>query len=78
MTCRELAEFLIDYLSGELPSDVRAQFEYHLGECPDCVAYLDSYRRTIQLSKQSLVDPGEAVPAMPDDLVRAILASRGM
>jgi anti-sigma factor RsiW len=76
MTCREMAEFLIDYVSGTLSAIERAQFESHLGVCPDCVAYLDSYRRTIEISKQSVADPIESVGPLPDDLVRAILSAR--
>ena len=38
MTCREFAEFLSDYLSGELSPETRAQFEGHLTVCPNCVA----------------------------------------
>ena len=32
MTCRELVEFLADYLAGDLPAEVRRVFEAHLGE----------------------------------------------
>ncbi|MCC6361642.1 MAG: zf-HC2 domain-containing protein, partial [Phycisphaerales bacterium] len=31
MTCKELAEFLMDYLDGELPAETRAVFDRHLG-----------------------------------------------
>lgn len=77
MTCRELIEFLIDYDSGELDGDVRAEFERHLGTCPPCLAYLDTYRRTVQLGREALADgDGAALPEMPEELVRAILAAR--
>jgi predicted anti-sigma-YlaC factor YlaD len=74
MTCQELVEFLADYFGGQLAPETRALFDEHLAECPDCVAYLDTYRQTIQLCKQSVVDPNE-VPAMPEELVRAIVES---
>jgi anti-sigma factor RsiW len=77
MTCRELAEFLADYLSGEIPSDVRAAFEDHLSRCPNCRNYLASYRITIELGRQAFEDVDAEVPAdVPEDLVKAILASR--
>ena len=47
MTCRELAEFIIEYLDGELPADVRAPFERHLEACPPCECYLRQYRFTV-------------------------------
>ncbi len=77
MTCRELTEFLIDYHSGELPPEERARFEAHLTECADCVQYLRSYEETIRLARGALGDDDAPVPAsVPEDLVRAILASR--
>jgi anti-sigma factor RsiW len=33
MKSRELAEFLNDYVSGELPAESRTQFEFHLSKC---------------------------------------------
>ena len=50
MTCQDVADFLVDYVDGELPALVRRQFEAHLGLCPDCVNYLQQYRDTIRLT----------------------------
>jgi anti-sigma factor RsiW len=78
MTCRELMEFLLDYDSGELSREERAGFEAHLAECPDCVAYLRAYRRTIALEKDAFGSPDDPQCAeMPEELVQAILAARG-
>lgn len=77
MTCREFADFIADYLSGELSSGTRTQFEQHLEVCPNCVAYLSNYRDTIGLGKAVMAADDAAVPAdVPDDLVKAILAAR--
>jgi anti-sigma factor RsiW len=77
MTCRDLVEFLMDYLSGELPTSQRMAFDEHLGECPECVAYLKSYEETVQLGKDVLKQPDKPVPdEVPEELVRAILAAR--
>jgi anti-sigma factor RsiW len=76
MTCRELVEFLMDYLDGVLPEPERSCFEEHLGECPDCIAYLASYREAVRLGKEACTT-GDAIPAeVPEDLVRAVLAAR--
>jgi anti-sigma factor RsiW len=76
MTCRELVDFLMDYLDGQLSESERLCFEEHLGECPDCVAYLTTYKQTIQLGKDACT-AGDAIPSdVPEDLVRAILAAR--
>ena len=77
MTCRDFVEFLSEYFSGELAVVERAEFEAHLLECPACVAYLDSYRKTIQLLKAASAHPEDQVPEeVPEQLVRAILAAR--
>lgn len=78
MNCREFTEFLDEYLSGDLPADERAEFENHLAECPWCVAYLDSYQKTIALENAAFADPEDApIPAdAPEELVKAIVRAR--
>ena len=77
ITCRELYDFILDYLTGELPARERAKFEEHLAVCPSCVHYLDSYRKTVALGKAAHARNGGAPPPeVPEELVRAILASR--
>jgi anti-sigma factor RsiW len=77
MTCRELVEFLMNYLDGRLSESERLRFEEHLGECPDCVAYLATYREAVRLGKEACTAGGDAIPAeVPEDLVRAVLAAR--
>ena len=77
MTCRELTDFLADYLSDELPAPQREAFERHLSVCSACRRYLASYRATIELGKAAL-KPSEAdvPPEVPEALVQAILAAR--
>ena len=70
MTCRDFADFLADFIDDALPAPVRRQFEAHLAECPDCVAYLQQYRDTIRLTAHA---GGDAALPMPDELVRAIV-----
>ena len=77
MTCKELVEFLMDYLDGLLCEPERRRFEEHLGECPDCVAYLATYREAVRLGKDACGAGADAIPAeVPEDLVRAVLAAR--
>ena len=78
MTCRELADFLMDYLNEDLPDDVRAAFDRHLALCPNCRTYLANYEDTIKLGKAAFADGDAAVPAsVPEQLVKAILDARG-
>ena len=77
LTCREFANFLMAYDDGELAAAERARFDAHLAECPDCVAYLGSYRTTVALGRKAFADENaDARPHAPEELVRAVLAAR--
>jgi anti-sigma factor RsiW len=85
VTCRDFADFLADYIDDALPADIRRQFEIHLAECPDCVAYLQQYRDVIRLAPLADDDFDSAVvsgfsrtfsPVLPEELVRAIVLAR--
>jgi len=77
VTCQEIIDFLDDYLAGNQPAEVRAEFERHLSACPYCVDYLKSYDATVQLAR-SLGAVGRQTPPAdaPEELVQAILAAR--
>jgi anti-sigma factor RsiW len=78
MNCREFTEFLHEYLFGNLPAEERAEFDSHLAECPWCVAYLDSYKKTILLEKEAFSTSAEDSPPAdaPEELIEAILRAR--
>ena len=77
MTCRELVEFLMDYVSGDLPPDQHQGFETHLALCPPCVEFMRTYEETIRMGKCACTDPDGPIPdAVPRRLVEAILAAR--
>ena len=77
VTCREFADFIMDYLSGELSAARRAQFEQHLSLCANCRKYLTSYEETVKLGKAAFDDDKGALPPdVPEELVKAILAAR--
>jgi len=77
LTCRDLVEFMMDYLSNELPDDTRTIFERHLTACPHCVRYLKTYQPTLTLCREAFDVPDAEVPAeIPEALVQAILAAQ--
>lgn len=76
MKCRDLAEFLNDYVSGELPQDSRAHFEYHLSKCKNCHEYMVQYEVTTRAGKIACGEMSDEMPAMPEGLIRAVLAAR--
>jgi len=77
ITCREFIEFLMDYISGELPEDQRSEFVEHLAVCPSCVAYMNTYLHTVELGREAFSDIDAPLPEdVPDELVRAILDAK--
>lgn len=75
LTCRQLIDFLDDYIDGKLPLVRTAAFKAHLMLCPDCREYLETYRRTIEISKK-VMQTDEPVPAeIPAGLIKAIRES---
>jgi len=73
MTCRDVIAFVMDYIDGTLAARERAEFERHLAVCRSCVAYLKTYQATMRMETKTNI----ADVTVPEELVRAILASRG-
>jgi anti-sigma factor RsiW len=77
VSCREFIELIDTYLAGEAAPDRLVLCERHLAACPSCVAYLDSYRKTIALGRSAFQDPEGPLPAeVPEELVQALMALR--
>jgi anti-sigma factor RsiW len=76
MNCSALiTDFISSYLDGTLAPETLADFEHHLDVCPSCVAYLLTYRMTVAMTGAAGRAPRLPVEEVPEDLVRAILAS---
>jgi anti-sigma factor RsiW len=76
MKCRELAEFLNDYVSGELPEENRAHFEFHISKCKNCHEYMVQYEVVIKAGRMACDEMSDEMPSMPEELIKAVLASR--
>jgi predicted anti-sigma-YlaC factor YlaD len=72
ITCRELIDFIADYLEGALSAVQADDFRRHLAICVSCRAYLATYQVTIRAVR----DLDAADVDAPEDLVRAILRIR--
>jgi len=53
LTCREVIARLGDYVEAALGRLTRARVTLHLWLCPECRAYLATYRRTIALIERA-------------------------
>ena len=69
LTCEEVNRFLAAYLDGALDVRTQAAFEAHLQHCTDCQAYLDQYRKTVELARRAA-----EVPDPPQELIEHTLA----
>ena len=73
MICRELIQFLDDYVEETVPAERRQEFDRHLAQCPSCRAYLASYRETIRMAKAATHTP--EIEDVPPEVLTAILAT---
>ena len=54
ISCRQLVDYCMDYLTGTLPAEDRESFDGHLAGCPDCVKFFDTYKKTPEVSRDAL------------------------
>jgi predicted anti-sigma-YlaC factor YlaD len=67
IVCQQAVELVTDYLEGALSRRQRRRFESHLRGCPNCSAYLEQIRITIELT--GAIDPEELTPEAKSDLI---------
>jgi anti-sigma factor RsiW len=61
LTCRQEMFFLDRYLAADLKDGECGRFESHLAACPDCVAFLQTYKTTLALIKNFLASQTASV-----------------
>jgi hypothetical protein len=64
LTCRQETDFIASYLAAELRGPTLEAFEHHLKLCPDCVAFLQTYKATIALTREFLSGNASHGPSM--------------
>ena len=81
--CRQVFEMLSEYLDGELPVDTCEQIEKHIADCPPCVEFVESLRKSVHTYRE--YQPLEVPPPLrPEekarlrDAYRSMLRRRGM
>ena len=50
-TCKQIADLVLDHLNDTLAPRIKREFDQHLRLCPDCVAFLNTYRKTVAVAK---------------------------
>lgn len=73
MSCREMADYLSDYLDGELQTGLRALIDEHRGDCPPCEAFIHTLARTVEAIRAQPREPlsADLRKSLADSLRRA-------
>lgn len=69
--CRQIAELLGDYVEGALSKRTRELLEWHIEGCAPCVAFVNTYRGTVNAASKL-----RAVPIPPELKQRLIAVLR--
>ncbi len=58
--CKEIFSLLSQYLDEELPDDMCQEIDTHISDCPPCVKFVESLRKSVDLCKsyKELDTPG--------------------
>jgi Putative zinc-finger len=67
LTCKELIELVTAYHEGALSTRDRQRFEEHVVFCAGCASYLDSMRRTIEVTGRLTED--DLLPELQRELL---------
>lgn len=68
--CRRLFALLSEYLDAELPAETCDQIAAHLENCPPCVAFMESLRKTVELCRS--FRPAEVPGPLSEDARRKL------
>jgi anti-sigma factor RsiW len=60
VTCKQEVDLIARYLSSDLQGRELAAYESHLAVCRDCVAFLKTYKTTIDLTRSFLSSQAQA------------------
>lgn len=70
LECRQIAELLGDYFDGSLPRETRELIDFHIDGCPPCVAFLNTYKGTMDATRRW---PDVPIPAELKSRLLAVL-----
>ena len=52
--CKECIDLLHDYIEGSLDQNTSKLLEEHFEECPPCIAFMNTYKSTTTLCRDTL------------------------
>jgi anti-sigma factor RsiW len=74
LECRQIADLLGDYFDGSLPRETRELIDFHIDGCPPCVAFLNTYKGTMDATRKL---PEVPIPSELKQRLLAVLKSPG-
>jgi RNA polymerase sigma-70 factor (ECF subfamily) len=69
--CKDLFAALSSYLDAELPPGDCAEIEAHIADCPPCIEFVNSLKKTVKLCKDC--SPSTELPPLPDEVRTRLL-----
>jgi hypothetical protein len=66
-TCKEITGLIFGYLNDTLSPSVRRDFKRHLRICPDCVNFLNTYKKTASVTRS--IRPEEIPPKIRQNIL---------
>ncbi len=52
--CKECIDLLYDFIEGTLDQETTKSLEEHFQECPPCISFLNTYKSTTTLCRDTL------------------------
>ncbi|MGE5817932.1 MAG: zf-HC2 domain-containing protein [Deltaproteobacteria bacterium] len=71
--CQQITDLVFHYLNDNLGPSVKRDFQKHLRICPDCVHFLNTYKKTVSIT--GTVRP-EKIPTKVKDNILDFLRKR--
>jgi predicted anti-sigma-YlaC factor YlaD len=70
--CKRVFEMLSEYLDGGLPENVCEEVGEHIGDCPPCIAFVESLKKTKEVASTVLLSNDIApLPEVDRERLRA-------
>ncbi len=66
-TCKQLTDLVSDYLNDKLSPTVTRDLQQHLRICPDCVNFLNTYKKTVSVTRS--IRPEEIPPRVRNNIL---------
>jgi hypothetical protein len=73
ITCKRVTFLMMDYLAKEIYNETTLIFKRHLSNCPDCAAFLSTYKKTVRTTQ---LLPCENIPVDAENRARKFLREK--